>query len=79
MSSRRQAVDKLDRTITRLYTYLSGSEGEDTEPNASTSLNHHHRSSGDLLLTSFHPITQFNSNYSILNFKYLFNLINIQY
>ena len=47
MSSRRQAVDKLDRTITRLYTYLSGSEGEDTEPNATTSLNHHHRSTGN--------------------------------
>ena len=32
MSSRRQtAVDKLDRTITRLYTYLSGSEGEEAE------------------------------------------------
>ena len=43
MSSRRQAVDKLDRTITRLYTYLSGSEGEDTEPNATTALNRHHR------------------------------------
>lgn len=33
MTSRRQAaVDKLDRTITRLYTYLSGSEGEEGEP-----------------------------------------------
>lgn len=51
MSSRRQAVDKLDRTITRLYTYLSGSEGEDTEPNATTSLNQHHRSTGNFFFT----------------------------
>lgn len=41
MSSRRQAVDKLDRTITRLYTYLSGSEeGEDANDLASSTGNH---------------------------------------
>lgn len=41
MSSRRQAVDKLDRTITRLYTYLSGSEeGEDANELASSTGNH---------------------------------------
>ena len=41
MSSRRQTVDKLDRTITRLYTYLSGSEeGEDgNEPSCSSAGN----------------------------------------
>lgn len=44
MSSRRQAVDKLDRTITRLYTYLSGSEeGEDASEPHPPSHHHHHQ------------------------------------
>lgn len=50
MSSRRQAVDKLDRTITRLYTYLSGSEeGEDANELAS---------SGNHQASPSHPIQQ---------------------
>ena len=52
MSSRRQAVDKLDRTITRLYTYLSGSEeGEDVNELASSATGNHQASPS-------HPIQQ---------------------
>jgi hypothetical protein len=52
MSSRRQAVDKLDRTITRLYTYLSGSEeGEDANELASSATGNHQASPS-------HPIQQ---------------------
>jgi hypothetical protein len=52
MSSRRQAVDKLDRTITRLYTYLSGSE-EDKDANELAS-----SGPGNYQASTSHPIQQ---------------------